>query len=63
MIGFIYEIHTSETFLTGHTVREIIALSAIITVLAPEKRMAIVAIADLIAVFAFMDKCTVYAVL
>jgi hypothetical protein len=62
MIGFIYEIDASEALMARNTIREIIALSTIITVLTPKKRVAIVGIANLVTVFAFMDKRTIQAV-
>ena len=63
MIGLIHEIDTSETLIARHTIREIITLSTIITVLTPKKRMAIVGIANLITVFALMNKGTIETVL
>ena len=63
MVRFIHEIDTSETFVARHTVGEVIALSAIITVLTPEERVTSIAIAYFIAVFTFMDKRTVEAML
>lgn len=63
IIRFIDEVDTSETFMTGNTVWEVIALAAVITVLAPKKRMAVITITDFIAVFTLVYICTIDAMI
>ena len=62
MVTLIHEIDASEAFRAREAIIQVMAVTAVIAILAPEKRMAIVAITDFIAVFAFVDKSTVDAV-
>ena len=61
MVTLIHEIDASEAFRAREAVIQVMAVTAVIAILAPEERMAIVSIADLIAEFAFIKKSTVDA--
>ncbi len=63
MVIFIHEIYAPEAFHTRETITQIMTFAAVITVLTPEERMTIIAVTNLITVFALMDKGTIDTVL